>query len=267
MAEHTGKQGIDVSYHNGTIDWKKVRESVEFAIIRAGYGRSKMDKCFINNITGAQKAGLETGVYWFIYAKDAAQAVENAKKCEECIKDYKDKITMGVWADWEYSSDQRNPQTKESRTKIVRELCDYMKSRGYEAGIYTNLDYLKNKYDNIDGYPLWIAMYSSYKEGYNPVMRQYTSKGSVPGISGNVDRNIYYGNQPVQPTQRGIVKMGSRGADVIFLQQRLAAKGYGVGAVDGIFGIKTLEAVKIYQTENGLAADGIVGPKTWETLE
>ena len=150
-------KGIDVSYHNGTIDWRKVKQSVDFAIIRAGYGRSKADKRFIYNITEARKAGLETGVYWFIYAKDAGQAVENAKKCEECIRDYRDKITMRVWADWEYASDERNPQTKKSRTEIVRAFCGYMKSKGYETGIYTNADYLKNKFGSLGDYPLWLC--------------------------------------------------------------------------------------------------------------
>ena len=259
-------KGIDVSYHNGTIDWRKVKQSVDFAIIRAGYGRSKADKRFIYNITEARKAGLETGVYWFIYAKDAGQAVENAKKCEECIRDYRDKITMRVWADWEYASDKRNPQTKKSRTEIVRAFCGYMKSKGYEIGIYTNADYLKNKFGSLGDYPLWLARYSSGRESYNPLMRQYTSKGRVTGISGDVDLDIYYGKWPPHKKPRGTIKMGSRGADVIYLQQRLTAKGYGVGAIDGIFGIRTLEAVKAYQAENGLKVDGIVGPETWKSL-
>ena len=97
-------------------------------------------------------------------------------------------------------------------------------------------------------------------------MRQYTSKGRVPGISGDVDLDIYNGKWPPHKRQRGIIKMGSRGADVFYLQQRLTAKGYGVGAIDGIFGIKTLEAVKAYQAENGLKVDGIVGPETWKAL-
>ncbi|MBD5504581.1 MAG: hypothetical protein HDR09_12865 [Lachnospiraceae bacterium] len=69
-----------------------------------------------------------------------------------------------------------------------------------------------------------------------------------------------------QTSARGIIKRGSRGADVTYLQQRLTAKGYGVGAIDGIFGQKTLEAVKAFQAENNLAVDGIVGGKTWAAL-
>lgn len=65
---------------------------------------------------------------------------------------------------------------------------------------------------------------------------------------------------------RQTLKFGSRGADVTYLQQRLTAKGYGVGSVDGIFGVKTLEAVKAFQAENNLVVDGIVGSKTWYSL-
>lgn len=68
------------------------------------------------------------------------------------------------------------------------------------------------------------------------------------------------------PCRRITIKSGSRGTDVIYLQQRLTAKGYGVGAVDGIFGVKTLEAVKAFQAENNLAIDGVVGSKTWAVL-
>lgn len=70
----------------------------------------------------------------------------------------------------------------------------------------------------------------------------------------------------VQEVRRETLKRGSRGADVTYLQQRLTAKGYGVGAIDGIFGQKTLEAVKAYQAEHGLTVDGIVGAKTWASL-
>lgn len=71
----------------------------------------------------------------------------------------------------------------------------------------------------------------------------------------------------VQTSTRATIKRGSRGADVTYLQQRLTAKGYGTGAIDGIFGQKTLEAVKAFQAENNLIVDGVVGENTWKTLE
>lgn len=189
-------KGIDVSYHNGIIDWKKVKQSVDFAIIRAGYGKSTMDKQFINNICGAHTAGLKIGIYWFIYAANMDEAILNAKMCEKCIERYKDIITMKVWADWEYDSDKRNPQTKESRTAIVIAFCDYLFSQGYEVGVYSNVDYLTSKFGDLSEYPLWLAKYSSNKGNYNPFMWQNSSTGRIAGISTNVDMNIYYGNMP-----------------------------------------------------------------------
>lgn len=189
-------KGIDVSYHNGVIDWKKVKQSVDFAIIRAGYGKSTMDKQFINNICGAHTAGLKIGIYWFIYAANTEEAVLNAKMCEKCIEGYKDIITMRSWADWEYDSDKRNPQTKESRTDIVKAFCDYLAGKGYEEGVYSNVDYLTGKFGDLSEYPLWLAKYSSSKGDYNPFMWQYSSAGRIAGISTNVDMNIYYGNLP-----------------------------------------------------------------------
>lgn len=80
------------------------------------------------------------------------------------------------------------------------------------------------------------------------------------------DRVVTGITSAVQAVKRATLKRGSRGADVTYLQQRLTAKGYGVGAIDGIFGQKTLEAVKAYQAEHGLKVDGIVGAKTWASL-
>ncbi len=259
-------KGIDVSYHNGIINWNKVRQSVDFAIIRAGYGKSQMDRQFINNICGADTAGLKVGIYWFIYADDVSEAIANAEKCEELISKYREIITMRVWADWEYDSDKRNPQTKESRTAIVRAFCDYLSSKGYEVGVYSNVDYIENKFGDLSKYPLWLARYSSGMGGYQPFMWQHSSKGKVPGISTDVDMNIYYGNLQGYTRPRSTVRAGSRGTDVTYLQQRLATKGYSVGAIDGIFGIKTLEAVKAFQADSGLVIDGIVGPKTWNLI-
>lgn len=259
-------KGIDVSYHNGKIDWKKTSQSIDFAIIRAGYGKSQMDKQFINNICGANTAGLKIGIYWFIYAANTEEAILNAKMCEKCIDGYKDIITMRVWADWEYDSDKRNPQTKESRTAIVKAFCDYLASKGYEVGVYSNVDYLTSKFGDLSSYPLWLAKYSSSKGNYNPFMWQHSSKGRVSGISTNVDLNIYYGNMQEVLRKHSTVKLGSRGKDVIYLQQRLVTKGYGVGNIDGIFGQKTLEAVKAFQEKNNLIVDGIVGVKTWTAI-
>lgn len=194
-------KGIDVSYHQGNIDWKKVAHSgIEFAIIRAGYGKSTVDAKFIENIVGAHTAGLKVGVYWFIYALHENDALFNAEMFHKTIEPYREAITMKVFADYEYDSDdyaERNGvvHTKDSRTRIVKTFLHYLEEKGWDVGNYANPDYIKNNFEDLSEYPLWLAWYTGNENNvktYNPLMWQYSSKGSVSGIKGNVDMNICY---------------------------------------------------------------------------
>lgn len=194
-------KGIDVSYHQGAIDWKKVADSgVEFAIIRAGYGKSTVDTKFIENICGAHTAGLKVGVYWFIYALNEQDALKNAEMFHSVIEPYRSAITMGVFADYEYDSDnyaKKNgiAHSNETRTRIVKTFLHYLEEREWNVANYANPDYINGKFEDLSEYPLWLAYYTE-DEGkakkYNPMMWQYSSKGSVPGINGPVDMNIFY---------------------------------------------------------------------------
>jgi lysozyme len=194
-------KGVDVSKHQGRIDWKKVADSgVEFVIIRAGYGKNNVDKYFIENIVGAHTAGLKVGVYWFIYALNEQDALENAKKFHQTIEPYRAAITMRVWADYEGDSDNYSRkegvvQNNSTRTRIVRTFLNYLKAKGWEVGNYANPDYIKNKFEDLSEYPLWLAWYDVSPEkakAYNPVIFQYSSKGTVPGIIGPCDMNISF---------------------------------------------------------------------------
>lgn len=194
-------KGIDVSKHQGVIDWKKVSDSgIEFAIIRAGYGKSNVDERFIENIVGAHTGGLKVGVYWFIYALDEEDAIKNAEKFHKTIEPYREAITFKVFADYEYDSDNYSikhgvVQNQSTRTKIVKTFLNYLKSKGWDVGNYANPDYIKNKFGDLSEYPLWIAWYTDNEEkvqDYKPCMWQYSSKGSVSGIKGNCDINIAY---------------------------------------------------------------------------
>ena len=263
------KLGIDVSYHQGSIDWKKVAASgIEFAIIRAGYGKNTMDKEFIENIVGATTAGIKMiGIYQFIYAAGIEDAKLNAEKCHELIKLYKNHIDLKVWADWEYDSDKRNPQTKEGRTAIVKTFLHTLEEKGYDVGLYANPDYLENKFEDLSEYPLWLAKYSSDKGSYKPYIWQYSSKGSVPGIKGNVDMNILYEeNASIKREKFPTLRKGNKGYYVGYVQEKLNSLGYNCGAVDKNFGSNTELAVEDFQSRNGLTVDGFVGPKTWQKL-
>lgn len=273
------RKGIDVSNYQGKIDWAKVKaDGIDYVIIRAGWGKTNVDPRFRANIEGAISAGLEVGIYWFLYARVENDIVLNAKKCYETIEPYRKSITLKVWADWEYDSDKYKPGlTKAQRTAWVKKFCEEMKKYGYNVGIYANPDYLKTKFNDISEYPLWLAYYATSKGKYDPFMWQYSSAGKVNGIVSRVDMDILYGdtsyNKPA-PAQKQypVLKSGSVGEYVKLLQSLLKEKGYECGAIDGKFGPKTKSAVVKFQSENvdangvKLQKDGMVGPKTWSAL-
>lgn len=189
-------RGIDVSKYQGDIDFAKVKASgINFVIIRAGYGTS-LDTKFLQNIRNAIANNLRIGIYWFIYATNTTSVLNNADVCAKAILPYKEHINMKVWSDWEYDSDDRSikngvVQNKKTRTNLVRTFNERLKSYGFEVGVYSNEDYIKNKFEDLSVYPLWYAKYSSTKKR-DCLMWQYSSNGSVPGIKVDVDMNIYY---------------------------------------------------------------------------
>lgn len=188
--------GCDISYYQGSVDFEAMKNAgVKAVIIRAGYGTT-VDKRFISYINAAIKAGLAIGVYWFIYAVNGAGAKNNAKKCLEIVEPYRQYITLGVWADWEYDSDSRaGAITANVRAVIVDAFNCKIEEAGYEAGIYSNQDYVRSgKFQSwlIGKYPLWFAKYSDSIGEYAfrgknglPYMWQYSSTGNgkVYGVS------------------------------------------------------------------------------------
>lgn len=190
------EKGGDISYHQGDVDFAKVKASgIRAVIIRAGYGTT-IDKRFISYINAAIRAGLAIGVYWFIYAKGTDHAGRNAEKCLEVIEPYRQYITLGVWADWEYDSDKfAGAMAANTRSLIVNAFNSRIWEAGYEAGIYSNQDYIQSgKFRPwlISQYPLWFARYNANISGHaykgkngRPYMWQYTSSGDgkVHGVN------------------------------------------------------------------------------------
>lgn len=191
-----GELGCDISYYQGNVEFNKMkRAGIKFVIIRAGFGQS-VDKRFVTYINAAIKAGLKVGVYWFIYAGNTYISQLNAQKMISVINPYKNQITCGVWADWEYDSDRcAGALTTAKRCAIVKAFLDEMTAKGYEVGIYSNQDYIKSgKFSSalISAYPLWFAQYASKMSAYSQkgkdgqaYMWQFTSsgKGSQYGVS------------------------------------------------------------------------------------
>lgn len=187
---------IDVSEHQGRINWKKVKAAgIEGVIIRAGFGRANVDKQFKDNIEGAILFNLHIGIYWFSYAYNSSMAANEASYCNEVIKNYKDHIDLPVFFDWEYDSmrfakTKGVSPTKQNITDWNKVFCEEIKGMGYVPGFYTNLDYSKNHIDcgQLKDYKLWWAQYTKKQQKDN-YLWQYSSTGSVAGISGNVDMN------------------------------------------------------------------------------
>lgn len=218
MAE-INKLGVDVSEWQGSIDWNEFkRQGVGAAIIRGGFGSStsQKDSMFQRHIDGALAAGIKTGVYWFGYAYTVDGARREADTCHEVIKAYKGKLTLPVFYDWEYDSaryaqDHGVTPTKQLVTDMTIAFMDRMKELGYQAGYYTNLDYMSRYYDynRIKAYDLWMAYYSSQKPNYDCTVQQYTSTGRLSGYGGNLDLNrVYkdYGEKEDAPVPQPEVK-------------------------------------------------------------
>ena len=195
-------EGIDVSYAQGKVDWKAVKESgIDYAIIRAGYGNAnkypnQVDTWFKYNIEEAQKAGVDVGIYWYSYAFDTEAARSEAESCCQVIKDYN--ITYPVYFDIE---EERHKQLSTAQvSSIIDTFCSTVESKGYCAGIYSFASLLNTKiYQHVlDKYAVWVAHWDvkvpgfSYKYG----MWQYNATGRVNGISTVVDLDHCYINYP-----------------------------------------------------------------------
>lgn len=194
------KKGMDISYYQGDVDFSLVKvNGIEFAILRAGY-RTSTDKKFFEYAKKAKEAGLPIlGVYFFSYALNEEEAREEARLCIKNIQTAglsKDTI---VFYDFEYDTVKKaadkGVQLKKSECNShTLAFCEEVKKLGYTPGVYTNLDYYKNWYykDTLSRYYVWLADYSGGPD-FECLIQQYTSKGSVPGIKGNVDLDYYYG--------------------------------------------------------------------------
>lgn len=200
LSQSSGNRGIDVSKYQGNIDWGAVAASgINFAIIRVGYrgsssGALVQDPYFKKNISGATKAGIKVGLYFFTQAVNEAEAVEEASMAMSLASGYK--VTYPIFIDTESASGGRaNGLSKSARTAVVKAFCQTVRNGGYKAGVYASKSWYANQLNAsaLNGYCIWVAQYNSsctYSGKYD--MWQYSSKGSVSGIKGNVDMNISY---------------------------------------------------------------------------
>ncbi len=190
--------GIDVSKWQGNIDWATTSNAVSFAIIRCGYrgssGGIAMDPKFLQNMKGAKAHGVRVGVYFYSKATNEAMAVEEASAALSFVQQAGGGLTLPIYFDMEDAC--QKGLSKEENTAIANAFCATVAAGGHSAGVYASKSWFDNRMNagSIGGnYSIWVARYNTYlgySGRYN--MWQYSSKGSIPGISGNVDLNIAY---------------------------------------------------------------------------
>ena len=184
-------KGIDISEHNGTIDFAKVKNAgINFVIIRIGWIGNKenhtLDKKFIENYNNAKACGLKVGFYVYSY-------VENETAMLSAINWVKNQIS-GKTHEYPIFLDVEDKQisglSKEQQTNLCKYFCDNFEN----SGVYANLDWFKNKLNisELTNYKIWLAQWTSsenHSADFKVDLWQYSNKGSVNGISGRVDMN------------------------------------------------------------------------------
>lgn len=186
-------KGIDVSEHNGTIDWTKVKNSgINFAIIRLGWIGNKnnhtLDKKFEQNYINAKNCGLKVGVYVYSY-------VENSEAMQSAISWVQEKLngkTLEYPVFLDVEDNQISSLDKETLTLLCKQFCERI--QGFSTGVYANKNWFTNKLNVNDllNYKIWLAEWNgkeNHTANFKVDMWQYTSDGSVDGISTRVDMN------------------------------------------------------------------------------
>lgn len=194
-------RGIDVSSYQKEVDWEQVKAAgFEFAMIRVGYrgyagGQLRPDKLAQQHYDGAKAAGLKIGCYFFSQAVSVEEAIEEANYTMEIIQGWE--LDMPTVYDWECLEEDYRTANVDTRTltDCAKAFCDTVETAGYDSMVYFNPHQSRKQIylEELTDYGFWLAMYSGEMDyPYKVDMWQYTNKGSVPGISGNVDINLFF---------------------------------------------------------------------------
>ena len=268
-------KGIDVSSYHGKIKWDKVRENVDFAIIRAGWSNTEIDPMFRKNIEDAIKAGLQVGIYWYLYGKNTKDIQANAKKCREIIEPYRRFITMGVWGVWNSDSDTYLGKriAKTERTAYLKAFLEAMKGYGYDVGYYADSSYVeKFSFFSLSDYPLWLSYFATApNEKYPCLIWQNNCHGKIDGVVTRVDLDTCFGdikdyNPKFEVKFSKPLSIGSGGDKIVMIKSLLSERGYEITNMGAKYEGSTYEAVKKFQEDNGLDVTGTVDKITWDLL-
>lgn len=265
----TVKKAVDISYHNGVIDFERLKNVVDYVIIRCGYGQdmaSQDDKQWSRNVGECERLGIPYGVYFYSYAKTTAKIDGEIRHCLRLLQGHTPSLPVF------FDSEEKGTQGVAKHN--AKRFCDAMMTNGYKAGIYASKSWFENYIGETWGYDLWIARYANVLGVDNVDIWQYSSNGSVDGINGRCDVNHVYKDygassaKPVTPQtptvhekpRNELIALGQQHA-INFTQHKIA--------VDGIVGRNTKRmAVRVVQRAmnadygDTLVEDGIVGKKT-----
>lgn len=265
---------IDVSEHNQKINWEQARNHIDGAILRCGYGmdmKSQDDLWWKYNADECTRLGIPFGTYLYSYADTDTKSRSEAAHVLRLIKGYK--LSYPVYLDLE---EEHSPDTRPHAVRGAGIFAGILEAAGYQVGIYANESWYKRTIGSaLDKYTKWVAKYSSKAPDVPDVdIWQYTSSGSVPGISGKVDLNYCYKDYVGDETPVDNKQETSIGNSVIRDGQIHCNNFTGAGiAVDGYDGPETRKgAVMVLQTglnmdyDAGLDVDGILGALTLQAL-
>ncbi|MBE6914506.1 MAG: Lyzozyme M1 (1,4-beta-N-acetylmuramidase) [Ruminococcaceae bacterium] len=199
------RRGVDVSMHQGEIDWTAVAGcGVDFAIIRAGYraygetGALFTDPYFEANVQAARENGIDVGVYFFSQALDAAEAVEEADYLLQLLEPYRGDITLPVFYDWEeitHDTARTDGMGGEAVTDCAVAFCERVKAAGHTPGVYAYryLAYYNYDLERIADYTWWIGALGEVPDFYYAhEFWQCRIRPEIDGIQGDVDIDIWF---------------------------------------------------------------------------
>lgn len=194
------KRLIDVSYHNGNVDWAKVKTQVDGVIIRCGYGdniEAQDDKKYLEYVDACIAYGIPFGFYLYSYAKTSKQVQSEVQHTLRLITPYKEQMSYPVYLDLE------EPGTETGAKERAITFCSALEKEGYFVGVYASEYWWNNYLTGLDRFTKWVAKYGvndglahTKPSAAGMDIWQYTSAGKIDGIPGNVDINICYRDFP-----------------------------------------------------------------------
>lgn len=263
--------GIDVSVHNGSIDWSKAKKSgVDYAIIRCGYGMNQTDQDdsqWKNNVEGCIKNGIPFGVYIYSYADSVERAKSEAEHVLRLVKGYH--MDYPVY----YDLEEKSVRDKLSTTQIAdiaEVFCDKIENAGYNVAIYANKDWFSNYLtdERFSKWDRWVAQYNTsctYEGKYT--MWQCSSSGIVNGIGGQVDLNIDFGSSMKKehiPEETYTISSAVNSNKILSVQEASTNNGAGI-VISGDGKVQSFQRFEIIS--NGGGYYRIVSESSGKVLE